>query len=260
MNKLYLLALVTVVSLSAGAQTAEDIINKYIIAAGGKEKLEGVTSLQLVQKVSLNTMLGAIDVPVNFIRVKDKLFRMSSTSELFGTGFSVVTDTSGWVMLPANAFSGEAKLQKMKEEERALLKPQMSAEGFFPELVNYIAKGYTAEYLGEGKGNGKASYKVKLKKDKDERTYFFDKKNGLVNSMMLKGAAVGAALGFDLSGMGGGRADKLEVTFNYSDYKEVSGISFPAKLTAELAMGTIETVISDIKVNETVDEKWYKAE
>jgi len=244
----------------AQAQTADEVVNKYLTAAGGKDKLAAVNSLQYTQKANLNTQFGAMEISMNFIRVDKKLFRINLSSELFGNSFTVVTDTSGWVLIPGNPMSGsEASLQKMKPEERTALGTQMSSDGFFPELVNYSAKGYTAELAGEGKANGKACYKLKLKKDKDERLYMMDKQTGLVVSMTMKGAAAIAMTGMGGTGMSrGGKADKAEFTFNYSDYKDVSGIKVPGKMKLDLPMGTIESTISDVKVNQSVDAKYYK--
>ncbi len=244
----------------AQAQTADEVVNKYLTAAGGKEKLAAVNSLQYTQKSNLNTQFGVMEISMNFVRVDKKLFRINVTSEMFGNSFTVVTDTSGWVYLPANPFSGsEATLQKMKTEERSALATQMASDGFFPELVNYSAKGYIAELAGEGKSNGKACYKLKLKKDKDERLYMIDKQTGLVVSMNIKGAAALSMTGMGATGMSrGGKADKAEFIFNYSDYKDVSGIKVPGKMKLDLPMGTFESTISDVKVNQAVDAKYYK--
>lgn len=246
--------------IATKAQTADDIVNKYLTAAGGKDKLATVNSLQYTQKANFNTQIGTMEIAMNFIRVDKKLFRINVSSEMFGNSFTVVTDTSGWVYVPGNPFSGsEASLQKMKPEERTALATQMNSDGFFPELVNYATKGYTAELAGEGKSNGKACYKLKLKKDKDERLYMMDKQTGLVVSMTIKGAAALAMTGMGSTGMSrGGKAEKAEFTFNYSDYKDVSGIKVPGKMKLDLPMGSIESTITDVKVNQAVEAKYYK--
>lgn len=261
MKQLLLLAFTCMFAV-VQAQTADEVVNKYLNAAGGKDKLAAVNSLQYTQKASFNTQMGAMEIAMNFIRVDEKLFRIDVSSEMLGTSFSFATDTSGWVYTSGNPFSGsEARLQKMKPEERTAMATQMSSDGFFPELVNYATKGYTAELTGEGKSNGKACHKLKLKKDADERLYMIDKQTGYVVSMTIKGALALAMTGMGATGMGrGGRAEKAEFTFSYSDYKDVNGIMVPGKMKLELPMGTIESTITDVKVNQDVDAKYYQAQ
>jgi hypothetical protein len=261
MKKCYLLAVMAIVSMSVHAQTADEIISKYLVAAGGKDKLKVVFSLQYDQKMTYNTGFGPIEISMTTFKEKEKLSRINASTPMLGSGFTLVTDTAGWVYVAASPFSGgEAKLERMKPEAHTAAKSQMASEGFFPELFNYASRGYTAEYTGEGKGNGKASYKIKLRKDKDERTYFIDKESGLVNTMIIKGEAAAAMLGLNGVGMGGGRSDKMEITVNYSDYKELAGMQFPSKAVYETARGSLEATISNIKLNEEIEAKWYKAE
>jgi hypothetical protein len=262
MKKLLLLAVTFVSIFATKAQTADEVINKFLVASGGKENLQAINSLQYTQSMTLNTPMGAIPVKMEFFKVEKKLFRLNTSSEMFGDGFSVVTDTSGWVLIPANPFAGstEPTLKKLKPEERTGFASQMNADGFFPELVNYAAKGFTAELAGEAKANGKPCYKIKLKKDKAEITFLIDKQTNLVSSMTLKGASAMAMSGMGGSGIGSeGRADKLELTFNYSNYQTINGVKFPGTMKLDTPMmGTIESSITGVKVNQPVDAKWYR--
>lgn len=260
MKKFLTVMTVFLAALVAKAETADEIISKYLSAAGGAEKLGSVKSLQFVQTVNLATPMGDMQITLTHIKVQNKLMRLNTSSELFGNAYSVVTDTSGWIMIPASQFTGsEAILQKLKPEERNAMKSQMDCAGFFPELVNYASKGYVAELAGEGKVNGRASFKVKLKKDKDERLYFFDKQTGLVNAMTVKGAAAAAMMGLGTM-QGGGRMDKAEATLNFSDYKDVSGLKIPGRMTIETPMGMVGATIGFVSINQPVDAKWYRAE
>lgn len=259
--------LMAFVVVAVKAQTADDVINKYLEAAGGKEKLEAIKSLQYVQTMNLNTPMGPMQIVITQIRVKDKLVRFNTTSELFGSAYVVVTDTSGWAKVPANEYSGEEKLQKLKADEMKGLKTQMDCEGFFPQLVNYAAKGFTAELDGEKKMNGKLCYKLKLKnkqmedeKAKGELVYYIDKQTNLVAAVVYKGSAAAAMTGMGGGMNNGGKVEKLEITCNFSDYKEISGVKFPGKMTLEMPMGSMETTIGFITVNPTIDAKMYRAE
>ncbi len=54
--------------------------------------------------------------------------------------------------------------------------------------------------------------------------------------------------------------EKMEVTTDYKDYKDIDGIKFPTKLTIKTQMGDSESEITNIEVNKTIDPKWYKAQ
>jgi outer membrane lipoprotein-sorting protein len=266
MKKIFML-LGVFIALAAQAQTADEVIGKYLAAAGGKEKLEGIRSLQYVQTMNITTPMGPLQITITQIRVKDKLVRFNTSSDLFGTGYMLVTDTSAWAKVPASEFTGEEKLQKLKPEDVQGFKAQMDCEGFFPQLVDYTAKGFTAELAGESKVNGRMCYKIKLKnrqmeneKAKGELVYYIDKQTNLVASVVYKGSAAAAMTGMGGGMNGGGKMEKLEITCNFSDYKEISGVKFPGKMTLEMPMGTVETTIGFVTVNPVIDAKMYRAD
>ena len=262
--------LAVIIAVTTQAQTADEVINKYFVAAGGKEKLESIKSLQYVQTMNLNTPVGPMQITLTQIRVKDKLIRFNTSSELFGTASMLVTDTSGWTKVSASDFTeGKEMLEKLKPEQVAAFKSQMNCEGFFPELVNYASKGFTAELAGESKVKGRPSYKVKLQnklmeesKDnvKGEMIYYIDKQTGLINSVVYKGSAAAAMTGMGTSMKGNGRMEKFEITCNFSDYKDVSGVKFPGKMTMELPMGSVDATIGFVTVNPVIDAKMYRVE
>lgn len=256
--------MMVLVTVAAKSQTADEVINKYIAAAGGKEKLESIRSLQYVQTMNVTTPMGPMQITLTQIRVKNKLMRYNVSSEMFGSAYVVATDTGGWIKIPRSQFVEEEVLQKMKDEELKGFKTQMNCEGFFPELVNYAAKGFTAELAGETKIKGKLCYKVKLKnkmmeneKLKGELVYYIDKQTNLVASVVYKGTAAAAMTGMG-NGMGGGKVEKLEVTCNFSDYKEASGVKFPGKMTLDMPMGSVDATIGFVTVNPTIDAKMYR--
>lgn len=256
MQRLLFLFIAAFSFVAANAQTADEVINKYITAAGGKEKLEGITTLQYLQVVSIPSPQGNIDMNIITIKEKGKLFRNQMSNEMVGDSYALVTDTATWIRKPANPFTGEeGGVEKMKAEDLKGVSSslQLDCAGFFPELVNYAAKGYTATLDGDKKINGRESYKLKLKKDKAETIFFIDKETGLVNSYTLKGDAV-AAMG---SMMGN---ETSEISIDFDNYQEVKGIKFPGVMKITTVMGEMSIPIKDVKINEVVDAKWYKPE
>ncbi len=249
------------------AQTADEVITKFIEASGGKEKLEGINTLQYNQVIKFNSPMGALDIPMELYKEKNKLYRAQTTMQLGPQTlefFTVVTDTAGYLMLPANPMTGsEGGLQKMDEKARKENLYQMDVQGLFPALVNYAAKGGKVELLKDEKVNKEDCYKLKLTTGGQDVTYCISKATNLVVRQDAKGAMAASLSGLSglMAGMGaGGRIDKLEVSVLYNDYKEVDGVKFPTKWLIKTAMGDNESELTNIKVNQPIDAKKYKAE
>jgi hypothetical protein len=152
-------------------------------------------------------------------------------------------------------------LKKLTEQERQLQAFQMDASGFFAGLVDYAAKGSKAELIKDAKEGD--TYKLKLTmKSGQEIIYHISKATNLVTRVDTKGtmAASMSGMGAMMSEIGGGRADKMEVTTLYDAYKDFAGIKIPTKVTIKSQIGDSESVITNVKVNEAIDSKLYKAE
>ena len=63
---LFLLAAFT----SAQSQTVDEILAKYETAAGGREKLEAVKTLEVVSNLKMSVMGQSLDVPLTLVREK----------------------------------------------------------------------------------------------------------------------------------------------------------------------------------------------
>ncbi len=249
--------------VAASAQTTDEVINKYLSAAGGKEKLQAINTLQYTETLSLNTPMGAMEFSIQNIKERGKLLRRQTTNEITGESFMLITDTAGYLLMPSNPMFGlEGGLEKMKTDQLKAMSTEMDCSGYFIQLVDHATKGFTASLAGEEKIDGRVSYKLELKKDDNILTYMVDKETGLINALVAKGAAAAALSGLTAMGLGdsGGKASKAELTFKYADYKEVNGVKMPGTIKMDTPFGVLETKISDIKINEQVDAKWYKAQ
>lgn len=263
---LILIVAVTLAVTASYAQTVDDVINKFIAANGGQQKLDSITTLQYVQTMKLTTPMGNMDLPVENFVEKNKLNRKQTSSPMGGSGFTLILDTVGYMYIPANPFMDESAsgLRKMEAKNLEATKYLLEAEGFFPELVNYKAKGTNAELLPNEKVNKKDCYKVKLTlKNGGEMVYFIDAVTNLVARKTMKGAM--AIQGSGLGSMMGGadksnKADKFEITTDYKEYKDMNGLKVPFKTVTKTLMGNSEMEYSEIKINEPIAAKWYAAE
>lgn len=267
MKKVSLVALWLIVSVSAFCQTADDVVSKFVEASGGKDKLNAINTIQYNQVIKLKTPMGNFDIPLQFYKDKNKLFRLEASMSFGGQSLNFVTvisDTAGYLMVPNNPMMGlEGGLKKMDEKERAAQTYQLDVAGYFANLVDYASKGHKVELLKDEKVKKEDCYKLKLTMNTgQELVYLINKTSSLIARMDTEGevAASMSGMGTMMNGMGaGGNVRKLEVSTSYTEYKDVDGIKFPSKIVIAAPMGDSESEISDIRINKTIDPKLYKA-
>ncbi|WP_425234807.1 M16 family metallopeptidase [Ulvibacterium sp.] len=199
--------------------TANDVIHKYLSALGGKEKLEGVQSYALMAEAE---MQGA---KLNLELKKTAKNQFMQDVKVMGNSMSkqVLDGDMGYMVMQGQRKDlGEAELKKVKEESAP-----------FPEL-NYLNNNVVLE--GIETIEGKKAYKLRIN---DEKSIFYDMESGLklqeVNTTEMQG-------------------QKMQQTLIYDDYKEVSGIKFPFKLTQSMGPQSMEFLVQEIKVNEGVSD------
>jgi outer membrane lipoprotein-sorting protein len=224
----FILALV--LAQFANAQSVDEIINQYIRARGGKEKLN---SIQSVYFEGTRQMMGN-EVQVKVTKVDGKLNRVDFE---FGgnSGYTIITPRQGWTYIPMRS-------DKPNEIPEARLKAMQDQLDIAGPLVNYAAKGYKAELKGKDTVNGKEAYKIQLTDAAGkDNTYYIDTETNLLIQFRKTGE------------------DAKEIITNFSDYKEVDGVMFPQTIVTEGAgMGAGSMTFDKIEVNVPVDESLYK--
>jgi outer membrane lipoprotein-sorting protein len=248
MKKIALLLCLSVSVFSLNAQTADEIINKYIDAMGGKDKLLSIKSIYME---GTSVMQNGTEISQKSWKVDGKLFRQEINSAMFNFAM-VVTDKEGWRQNPR---AGGA-FEPMTAEQVANMQVQMDCAGAF---VDYATKGHKVELIGKEDIEGTPVYKIKITyKSGNEANYYFDASTYYILRMGAKG---GGGMGF---GGGGGRgqgaagADAERFT-DFSDYKKTDdGYVFAFKITPVGMGGGI--FYEKIEVNKPVDPKAFKPE
>ena len=221
----------------ANAQSVEEVINQYIIARGGKEKLNSIKSVYFE---GTRQMMGN-EVQVKVTRVDGKLNRVDFE---FGgnSGYTIITPDKGWTYIPMRS----DKPEEMPAARLKLMQDQLDIAG---PLVDYAAKGYQVTLKGKDTVSGKEAYKIELTNTAGKDiTYFIDTKTHLlIQTRQMgdpgRGGATGAA----------------EIVTDFSDYKEVSGVMFPQTVVTEgTGMGSGSMTFDKIEVNNPVDASLYK--
>ncbi len=201
--------------------TAQNVLDSYFKAIGGKDKLNTVSSIFTTAKASAN---GAELTMVAKVTSKSQLL----TNILFGgnsVNKNVFDGTKGYVM---------AQGQKINYTEAQITDAKKDAHPF-AELKN------TPESLEgiEPYDNGKA-YKVKMN---DKKISFFDINTGLKVKDIVTQEQGG---------------QKISTTILYKNYKEVGGIKFPYTMTISFGPQNLDFNVSEIKINEDVNDEDFK--
>lgn len=266
MKKLFLAVFLSFSVFYINAQTADEIIGKFVEANGGLEKLSSIHSLQVESTMNIEQMGSTITIVT--LKEKNKLFRIQSSSPMSNEeSFTVITDTAGYTFIPAmNSPMGsmDASLTKFNNEEFIASAYQKDCEGLFAPLVNYVSKGHTATYEGSEKVNGVECDKINLKlKTGQEMIFFISKTNSQVRRLQ-----VAAPIALDMMGMsamrrafgGGERSNKMasrKIDIDYEKYKLFNGIPLPTKQTVQLGMMQMQLDNISFKINEPINARWY---
>lgn len=231
MKKLFTAAvMMAAFSLSAMAQTADEIINKYVAAIGGAEKWRQVKSIKIEAQIEVQGL--AIPMVVQGVHMKG----LRSDAEFQGNKIiDILTPTAGWSQ---NPFSGKSGLTALSEEE---LKTKLDDLDMQDEFIDYKAKGSTVEFLGKDEEDGNEYFKLKLtSKNGNEKTYFFDTKTYLI----YKEESVTKMQG-----------QEVKTAVKMLDYQS---IDFGIKMPFKSDLGQMMMVTKKVTINPTIDESIFK--
>jgi photosynthetic reaction center cytochrome c subunit len=214
-----------------GAPTADQILDKYIQALGGAERLAGLTSLSAKGTYSgFDTDLGKVPVEVyaKFPGQSSTIVHRSEKAQNITTydgrnGWIVMTNT----ILPVKSLSGG-------ELDNA----QLDAEMFFPAgIKKYLSNLRTGfppttvddELVQVVQGTAPGGTRVKL---------FFDAKTGL---LVRVARFAETALGLNPSQV------------DYSDYRDLAGVKVPFHWTLTWTDGRSDFDMTDVQPNVPID-------
>jgi outer membrane lipoprotein-sorting protein len=167
-----LLAALAAFPVIASAQTADEVIGKYLAARGGLEKIKKVQSERVSGTISFGP--GA-EGP--FVVERKRPMKMHMEITVAGKTLIRSYDGkgSGWVY---NPFGPNPAVVPMSAADMKGIEDEADFEGPF---VDYKAKGNKIEYVGKEDVEGKPAYKIKLTSKQGETSYFlFDVGTNLI--------------------------------------------------------------------------------
>jgi outer membrane lipoprotein-sorting protein len=233
MRKLAFLFLSVLLALPAAAQSADDILAKYLVARGGLDKIKAVQSERVTGTISFGP---GEEGP--FVVERARTLKMHMEFNLNGGVIIRTYDgkSTGWTY---NSFVPNPTVQPMSEADLRNIFEEADFDGPF---VDYKSKGNQIELAGKEDVEGKPADKLKLtNRNGDISYFFFDATSHLV-----------------LECQGSRQFDSKDipwVTF-FRDFREVKGLKYPFLIEYE-EPGTenAHKITADkIEVNIPIDE------
>lgn len=222
---------------TTNAQTADDVINKYITTIGGAEKLIALKGV----KMEMTTNGGGMEIPVEVAMFPGG--KMYVKINIQGKEITQMA-YDGTTLWSTNFMT--MKAEKMDAEATANMK--LNDADFPDELLDYKSKGYAAEYVGKETKEGTECHKVKFTKkpttlagvkSDDVIFYYFETENNLVIAKETE--------------IKEGQMKGQKSTSTMSDYQEVEGLYFPFSMNQ---FGQ-NMKVKKITLNPAYDEKAF---
>jgi hypothetical protein len=243
MKKIAVLMMLLAGFISVNAQTVDEIINKYIDAMGGKDKLASIKNIYME---GTSVMQNGAEITQKIWKVDGKLMRREVSSSMFNM-ISVVTDKEGWNQSQRT----NGNFEPMTAEMVTNMQSETDCAG---PLFNYAAKGHKAELIGKEDVEGTEYWKIKLTlKTGRDITYYINPTTFYIDRLVTTGGGMGGGRG----GAQGGAPRETKIDF--SEYKKTDdGYVFAFKNTVVGMGGGL--FFEKIEVNKAVDPKAFKPE
>src|SRR5437588_5326549 len=235
------------------APSAQSILDKYIQAVGGAQRLAGLTSF-----VGKGTSVGfggfggggAVEIVA---KAPDKRATIILFKEETGRGDQIRTydGTTGWVRTPLNVL-GEVQLIG-SDLDGARFDAPLSFPGQIKQVLTNLKTGPPTSITDLGAPSSQSSlqkdvtlgqtHSVEVVQGTGPRgllvTLYFDRQSGL----LLR------ELRFGNSPIG-----RVPTQIDYADYRDVNGMKFPFRITYAWLDGRDSIVLSEIRTNVPIDE------
>src|SRR6185503_10498117 len=229
---LLMLAGLALLAAPASAQTAEEIVAKYIKTVGGAEKIQAVTTLR---KVGVFNGGGGFEAPILEENKRANMVRQEFSLQGL-TAVNAYDGKAGWKIEP---WQGKKDPEPLGEEETKQIVEDSDFDG---PLVNYQQKGNKIEFVGMEPVEGTDAFKLKVTlASGDVRYYFMDTDYYVPIKIETKRMIRGAEREYETS---------------LGDYKEVNGWYMPFSVESNVkgSPNRGKTTYEKIEANVPIDD------
>jgi hypothetical protein len=207
-NCLAALLVLLVFDILAFSQTADELVNKYIEARGGMDKIKAIQTVRITAK---QVSPGGFTLSIVDENKRPNLVR--SAFSLQGmTGVQAYDGTTGWQIRP---FGGKKDPQLMGEDD---MRDLLIDSDFDGPLVDYKAKGNTVEYMGHDSVDGDDALRLKVTLKDGDIIYYYLDPDAYLEIREERQEFIRGSVREHASEMG--------------SYKPINGVMFPFSITA----------------------------
>ncbi len=255
------LVLDDVIARTPGLPSPESILDKYIEASGGAQRLAGLTSIDGTGTSAGFGGFGGGGAVEIAAKAPDKRATIVLFKAETGRGDQIRTydGRTGWVRTPLNVL-GEYQLFG-GDLDGARFDAQLSFPGQIKQILTDLRTGQPTTITGLQMSQSQAAVQAATQKDATAgKTYtvdvvqgtgprgllvtlYFDKQTGL----LLR------ELRFSETPIG-----RVPTQIDYSDYRDVNGIKFPFRIAYVWLDGRDSIVLNEIKTNVPIDEAKFE--
>lgn len=211
------------------AQNADAVIEKYLEASGGKDKIEEVTSFKYNRSYVANATTD-YDEEVVVVGEKNQLSRKKTL--LKRDFYYVLNGNQGWVKIPMGSPDKKVTYSTKDLSGKEVTELSVEAKDGVLPFINYEEKGYklTAP-VSTATVDSKATTKLAIEKSGIKREYYFDNTTGLVTREVLIENGITHTMDYtkyDTTPIG-----KLPSSFTYINTKDKRKTNVTTKWTFE---------------------------
>jgi hypothetical protein len=212
----------------ASAQTADEIVAKFVKTVGGMEKIQAVKSLRRTGKYNGGGGFEAVVIEEN---KRPNLVRQEILIQGM-TGVTAYDGKSGWKIEPWN---GKKDAEGLSEEEMKGIIEDSDLDG---PLINHQQKGIKVEYIGTDEVEGTDTFKLKVTMaNGDVRFYYMDTDYFVPIKIDTKRMIRGAEREFETI---------------LGDYKEVNGWYLPFSIESGVKGSQFKSKVTYEKIEANV--------
>ncbi|HXL79489.1 MAG TPA: hypothetical protein VN951_01335 [Pyrinomonadaceae bacterium] len=232
---LLMMAGLALLAAPASAQTAQEIVAKYIKTVGGAEKIQAVKTLR---RTGTYNGGGGFEAAILEENKRGNMVRQEFSLQGL-TAVNAYDGHTGWKIEP---WQGKKDPEPLGEEETKQIVEDSDFDG---PLVNYQQKGNKVEFVGMEPVEGTDAFKLKVTlASGDVRYYFMDTDYYVPIKIETKRMIRGAEREYETS---------------LGDYKEVSGWYMPFSVESNVKGSPNRTKVTyeKIEANVPIDDRRF---